>query len=246
MAAYAGYNDLPSLQTAIRFFDNSDAESVIKTEILYLYPFHCLTSCWRLGTPSTRHQAFEKFGIQLLHRHFPLSNSHLLVEDHALTSPFPKPAPNTFPSDRIIPKSWFFGPDGTLEPYEYRIVLSTAEKEATANIGADATFAAQIHSILLKNNLLRILGLSALGEYGYPSTDTVRFEKTFHDRNIFVQVGLDEIGMRKKDVQTSLWVFIKDGGTTSQGGGNVAGAAVSKLLCISGCMCQRVEDDEGY
>ncbi|KAI4265294.1 MAG: hypothetical protein L6R38_009531 [Xanthoria sp. 2 TBL-2021] len=39
---------------------------------------------------------------------------------------------------------------------------STAEKDATADIGADATFATEIHGILLKHNLLRIPGLSAL------------------------------------------------------------------------------------
>ncbi|KAL8895168.1 MAG: hypothetical protein Q9207_008277 [Kuettlingeria erythrocarpa] len=229
MAAYTAYNDLPSLQTAIKTFDNSDAESVIKTGILDAF---------------TRHQAFEKFGIQLLHRHFPLSDSDILLEDHAVTSPFPKPAPNVFPSDRIIPKSWFYGPGGTLEPYEYRIVLSPAEKEATADVGDDATFAGEIHEILVKHNLVRILGLSALGGHGYRSTDTVRFEKTFNDRNIFLQVGVDEIGRTKKEVQTSLWVFVEDEGGMSQDGGRVAGAAVSKLLCISGCMCQRVEDDD--
>ncbi|KAL9010853.1 MAG: hypothetical protein Q9173_004253 [Seirophora scorigena] len=229
MAAYSGYNDLPSLQTAIRTLDNSNAEFVIKTGILDAF---------------TRHQAFDKFGIQLLHRHFPLSDSDILVEDHAVTSPFPKPAPNIFPSDRIIPKSWFFGPEGTLEPYEYRILLSTAEKEATADVGVEATFAAEIHRILLENNLQQILGLSALGGHGYKSTDTVRFEKTFNDRNIFLQVGVDEIGKSKKEVQTSLWVFVEDEGAMSQGGGRAAGAAVSKLLCFSGCMCQRVEDDD--
>ncbi|KAL8969343.1 MAG: hypothetical protein Q9197_004390 [Variospora fuerteventurae] len=228
MAAYTAYNDLPSLQAAIKSFDDSDADSVIKTGILDAF---------------TRHQAFEKFGIQLLHRHFPLSDSDILLEDHAVTSPFPKPAPNIFPSDRIIPKSWFFGPGGTLEPYEYRIVLSPAEKEATADIAAEATFTAEIHGILLKHSLLHILGLSALGGHGYRSTDTVRFEKTFNDRNIFLQVGVDEIGKSKKEVQTSLWVFVKGEGGMSQGGGRVAGAAVSKLLCISGCLCSRVEND---
>ncbi|KAI4249945.1 MAG: hypothetical protein L6R42_008847 [Xanthoria sp. 1 TBL-2021] len=101
----------------------------------------------------------------------------ILIEHHAITSPFPKPAPNVFPSDRIIPKSWFFGPNGTLEAYEYRIVLSTPEKDATADIGADATFATETHDILLKHNLLRILGLGALGGQGYRNTDTVRFEE---------------------------------------------------------------------
>ena len=163
-----------------------------------------------------------------------------------MTQPFPRLTPNIFPSDRIVPKSWFFRPDGTSVPYEYRITLSIAEKEAVADIGAHAPFVGEIHAILSKHNLLHILGLSALGgQHGYGNTDTVRFEKTFNDRNICFNVGADEIGSSKKDVQTSLWVFQQDYAEMSQDGvGGMAGAAVSKLVCISGCMCQRVEDDE--
>ena len=122
-----------------------------------------------------------------------------------MTQPFPKPTPNIFPSDRIVPKSWFFRPNGTAVPYEYRITLSIAEKEAVADIGAHAPFVSEIHAILSKHNLLHILGLSALGgQHGYGNTDTVRFEKTFNNRNICFDVGADEIGSSKKDVQTSL------------------------------------------
>ena len=58
---------------------------------------------------------------------------------------------------------------------------------------------------------------------------------------------MDEIGeSEKKEVQTSLWIFVGDQEATVQGDRRLAGAAVSKLLCISGCMCQRLEDAEGY
>ena len=164
-----------------------------------------------------------------------------------MTSSFPKPVPNAFPADRIIPKSWFFDPDGTPVPYEYRIVLSSAEKNASADVLANAVFTAEIRDILVKHDLLRILGLSALGGHGARRTDTVLFEKTFNDRNIFLEVGVDEIGeSEKKEVQTSLWIFVDDQEATVQGDRRLAGAAVSKLLCISGCMCQRLEDAEGY
>lgn len=163
-----------------------------------------------------------------------------------MTSPFPKPAPSLFPAERIIPKSWFFGPDGAPEPYEYRIVLSSAEKVANADILANTTFAAEIHDILAKHDLLHILGLSALGGLEGRSMDSVRFEKTFNDRNIFSEVRVDELGKSEKEVQTSLWVFAKDKRGISQGDKQSVNAVVSKLVCFSGCMCQRLENDEEF
>ncbi|KAL8730312.1 MAG: hypothetical protein Q9166_004147 [cf. Caloplaca sp. 2 TL-2023] len=231
--AYIEYNDLPSLQTAIRSLDNSKAESVINTEILDAF---------------TRHRASQKFGIQLLHRHFHLPDSDILLEDHTVTSPFPKPTPNAFPADRIIPKSWFFSSNGILTPYEYRIVLSAAEKNASTDVIAHAAFTAEIYEILAKHDLLQILGLSALSSRHNRVrriTDTVMFEKTFNDRNIFFEVGADEIGRSKKSIQTSLWVFIQDDEEARGDNGVAAPAtAVSKLLCISGCMCNRAEEEE--
>lgn len=158
-----------------------------------------------------------------------------------MTQPFPKPSPDDFPFDRIVPKSWFFRLDGTSVPYEYRITLSNTEKEDIADTSAHALFVGEIHGILSRHNLLHVLGLSALGgQHKYENSDTVRFEKTYGDRNICFDVGADEIGSSKKDVQTSLWVFQM----SQDGDAGIAGAAVSKLLCFSGCMCQRVEDEE--
>ena len=181
-----------------------------------------------------RHNAYTKFGIQLIHRHFTLDDQFILVEDCAVTSPFPLPAADQFPSDRIFGKSWYYNHDGTLEPYEYRITLDEADQTAVpANLGDFAEFTSELYNLLTEHHLVPLLGLSALGPEGLqPPGDSTLLEKTYKDRNIFMRRPNEEIQKHRKEFQTSLWRFVPnqyESGIQSTG----------QLLCFSDCFCSR-------
>lgn len=183
-----------------------------------------------------RYNTYTRFGIQLIHRHFLLDGQSILVEDHTVTSPFPKPPADQFPADRIFPKSWYYTENGILEPYEYRILRDQADPlEVPTNPNDVADFTSELYRVLAKHNLIGLLGLAALGSEGLqPSSNSILLEKTFHDRNIFTVCDNETMAKNQKEVQTSLWRF-----APSQDG--LGARTVGHLVCIAGCICGRME-----
>lgn len=213
------YNTLPTLKASHKTFTEKSAREVLDGEILDLFE----------QFPDAR----QKFGLQLLHRHFSMDPSEILVEVERTSTPWNVKNLGDNASvmqGRVFPRSFRLsaGSDGPkFQPYEFRYVLNGEEALANPNDAEDEEFAEKLVGILKKYSLENVLGINALTPEvkplrGFVGEPKWLWEKTIGRANIFFPIS--ELG---KDSIEAIFVF--------SGANEGVGLAAQ---CSSPCVCK--------
>lgn len=213
------YNTLPTLKTAHDIFTEKSAREVLDGEILDLFEQY----------PDAR----QKFGLQLLHRHFPMKKEEILVEVERTSTPWHVKNLGDNASvmqGRVFPRSFRLSADSDgpmFEPYEFRYILEGEEALANPNDPEDEAFAGKLVGLLRKHSLEDVLGINALTPEvkplrGFVGEPKWLWEKTIGRANIFFPIS--ELG---KDSIEAIFVF--------SGANEGVGLAAS---CSSPCVCK--------
>lgn len=213
------YNTLPTLKTAHENFTKKSARKILDGEILDLFDQY----------PDAR----QNFGLQLLHRHFPMTNSERLIEVERTSTPWD--VKNLGPDGsvmqgRVLPKTFRVGADSDgdmFEPYEFRYFLNGETALADPNHPDNRAFFQELVGILKKHSLENVLGINALTPEikplrGFVGEPKWLWEKTIGRANI--NFPISELG---KDSIEAIFVF--------NGAGESVGLAAQ---CSAPCVCK--------
>jgi len=147
------YKTLPTLKTAHKNFKEKSARDVLDGEILRLFDDY----------PDAR----QKFGLQLLHRHFSMTKDEILVEVERSSTPWHVKNLGDNASvmqGRVLPRSFRLSSDSDgpmFKPYEFRYILD-GESLPNPNDPENEAFAEKLVAILKKYSLENVLGINAL------------------------------------------------------------------------------------
>lgn len=158
------FNKLPTISQAGQDFDAINGDDLISTEFRELFQ---------------RHKMDRKFGLCLLHNHFPLEEHERLVEYRGTCVPW-KLGKMT---RTLQPSAWMISPDDAIQPYEFHFEPTGAEPDLQ-NPSVQA-FLDELTSYLNKHSVRRLFGLCT-----YPGDDFKgRLEITEGRANINLQPG---------------------------------------------------------
>lgn len=213
------YNTLPTLKAAHNIFAEKSAREILDGEILDLFEQY----------PDAR----QKFGLQLLHRHFPMNRNEILVEVERTSTPWNVKNLGDDASvmqGRVLPRSFRLSADSdgpVFKPYEFRYILDGEEPLANPNDTENDAFAEKLVEIFKKHSLENVLGINALTPEvkplrGFVGEPKWLWEKTIGRANIFFPIS--ELG---KDSIEAIFVF--------SGANEGVGLAAS---CSSPCVCK--------
>ncbi|KAK2598487.1 hypothetical protein N8I77_011900 [Diaporthe amygdali] len=174
---------LPILKAAHEIFTEKSARDVLDGAILDLseqYPEAC-----------------QKFGPQLLHRHFSMTNSEILVEIERTSTPWHvKNLGNnaTVMQGRVFPRSWRLSADSEspkFKPYEFRYVLNGEKPLANPNDPENEAFVEKLTDILKKYSLENVLCITPLTPEVKPLRGFICVPKWLWEKTI--ELGKDSI-----------------------------------------------------
>lgn len=213
------YNTLPTLKAAHKTFTEKSARQVLDGEILDLFEQY----------PDAR----QKFSLQLLHRHFSMTNSEILVEVERTSTPWHVKnlgKDSSVMQGRVFPRSFRLNADSNaprFKPYEFRYVLDGEEPLADPKDPENEAFTENLVGILKKHSLENVLGINALTPEvkplrGFVGEPKWLWEKTIGRANIFFPMS--ELG---KDSIEAIFVF--------SGANEGVGLAAQ---CSSPCVCK--------
>lgn len=213
------YSTLPTLKTAYQTYTKKSAREILDGEILDLFDQH----------PNAR----QSFGLQLLHRHFPMASSERLVEVGRTSTPWDvgnvKPDGSVM-QGLVLPKTFRLGTesDGPMfEPYEFRYILDGETAPADPNHPDNRAFFQELVGILKKHSLENVLGINALTPEIKPLRGFVGEPKWLREKTIGranINFPISELG---KDSIEAIFVFT--------GAGEGVGLAAQ---CSSPCVCK--------
>jgi len=140
------FNSLPSIEQADLKSKELGVASVIASEIAALF---------------LKHRVHTYLGVQLLHKHFCLSEDERLTDVGGAAIPWILD-PSQELDSRLLPASWVFEAD-TYRPYEFQFVTPTNKLHSTP---IPPAFLEAFNHILKAYKLQDILALRALKEDG--------------------------------------------------------------------------------
>ncbi|KAK9641238.1 hypothetical protein HCH54_008992 [Aspergillus fumigatus] len=144
------YNSLPTLSVGAQSFQDKGARNVLRSDIRDLF---------------LRRGVHKRYGIALLHRHFPIATTQRLVDYRNVSAPWEADGN----ADRIVPKY-----QGAIVPRSYRLFRDSfmpyefdfAEVEESSHPALqgtrDAEFLTELSALLEQHGLEDVLGLRIL------------------------------------------------------------------------------------
>lgn len=157
-----------------------------------------------IGKLFVEHNVENELGIILLHNHFAMSTTEMLVQFGNAAVPWnidyrsPELA-------KVASSSWRFMQQG-LAPYEFRYTGSLQKAPPTLSPECHGAFLARLADVLAQYNLLDVLGLCALDDRDIDAAPTI--EVTSGRANITLDVDIDpgdEVGTDKSI--EAIWQF---------------------------------------
>jgi len=142
----SAFNTLPSLHDADAQFNESNAATVVNSILANIF---------------TKHLVDGLLGVQLLHRHFQLSEGERLVDVGGASVPWIDLGSEGL-SSRILPVSWAFEGD-SYHPYEFQFVPPTEELQVP---DIPEPFFVEFNDVLKAHNLQGVLGVRSLKKRG--------------------------------------------------------------------------------
>ncbi|RXW16475.1 hypothetical protein EST38_g9379 [Candolleomyces aberdarensis] len=209
------YDTLPSLHNSATEFVKRDAEAVLDSDIRQLF---------------SDFDVSKKYGVALLHKHFPIEPTQRLVEFHNTATPwFIKESKKggAFPhrDGFIVPRAFRFdGADSSeAKPYEF----SFTYEEPKPLTDTEIAFFKAFWTIIIGFQLQNVLGICTLGNE--PEKDKYQLEITEGKANIMIKGD----SVPSSSVIQAVWSFTPD-----------ANSKIVKRECISSCYA--VDQVHGY
>lgn len=144
----SAFNTLPSLHGASAEFKERNTAELMNSVLADVF---------------IKHHINDILGVQLLHRHFSLSNDERLVDVGKASVPWSNHGSNALDL-RIIPVSWAFEGD-SYRPYEFKFIPPTQAKGSQAELQEPAmqeAFLVEFNEALKTHNLQGVLGIRSL------------------------------------------------------------------------------------
>jgi len=153
------YNKLSTVEEADKnLHSNPKFESVLK----------------KAGEIITHNELESYFGLRLIHRHFPLKNNQIMVEEHQILSG--KPSLVTYAHSleeakekQVFLSSWMFSPDSN-DIYAFEATIDEAAKTGAMLVQRNPQFLDDMEKLLRENNLNNLLSLAVLKRESLPAT----------------------------------------------------------------------------
>lgn len=187
------YETLPFIMDAARHFGTTAAAEALSGRIAELF---------------VDHHVENEFGIVLLHNHFDMSPSEMLVEFGNASIPWDMTL-NPLDWKNVAATSWRFTAHG-VAPYEFRHIGPFEKVITQPSLERHGAFLAELADILAQYNLLDVLGLSVVENSDGDNPATLEFTSGRANITIRGNIGLTskvepaasiEAGWKFKEIQ---------------------------------------------
>jgi hypothetical protein len=142
------YNEIRSLHESNQLLQTHDRQELIETKLKPLF--------FKYGVA-------DRFGVGLVHRHFPLPKDTILVEKDNTSSPWKCKSYSKY-GGQIVPTSWLYQ-DGKIYPYEFAFVHHQQAKSPL--LDNHALFAEDFFRSVTKLGLNDCIGLRSLPRHDF-------------------------------------------------------------------------------
>jgi hypothetical protein len=158
-----------------------------------------------------RHGVHQTLGLAVLHRHFDLETGEKLVEYNAVTAPWRMPDSLKIIRGKVFPKSWVFGEDEELYPYEFGYDpyiggdTDGGRGGGFAAVNFSHAFVSEMRDLLKTYGLMRTYGVCLIEERVWDPSMPRLLEFTAGRTSVVVPLAVSE--EETKSVVESTWVF---------------------------------------